>query len=334
MPVGSIVVTGAGGAVGRRVAAALGADVVAVADLAAIRGAAPPSNGAGATAMVHLAWSVGPGRAKEPTRADVDATRQILDAAAEAGVTSLVHLSTATAYGAWMDNPIPLTEEEPLRPNPGVADAVHHAEAERLVAAWADDHPDCAVAVLRPATVVGPGIDSSLSRALGGQPAFRSGARDPARQFVHVDDLASAVAHAVHHKLDGVFNVAADGWIAGDVVRGLSAARPSVPVPGRLAPSATRLAWSLHLSNLPPALQPLIEHPWVVANDKLRAAGWIPSYTNEEAIVAGRPGGRWREMGVARRQQVVLGLGGLLVAGGTAGAIAAAAALRRRAAAR
>src|SRR5207237_463839 len=40
---------------------------------------------------------------------------------AEAGadVTTAVCVSSAMVYGAWPDNPVPLTEDAPVRPNPG-----------------------------------------------------------------------------------------------------------------------------------------------------------------------------------------------------------------------
>jgi nucleoside-diphosphate-sugar epimerase len=256
---------------------------------------------------------------------DLGDTRAALAQAADV----LVHISSATVYGAWPDNPLPLTEEEPLRPNPGVTAASEHAEAERLVAAWKDEHPSSAVAVLRPAMVVGPGADSGISRTLGGQPILRSDGADPVRQFVHVDDLAAAAAFAVAERLDGVFNVAADGWVTGEVVRGLSSARPSLPIPAWAASLTARWAWTLHISQLPPAFLPLTQYSWVVANDKLRAAGWSPSYTNEEAVVAGRPGGRWREMSVSRRQRATVAAAGLVVAGAAAGGVALARRLRR-----
>jgi len=42
-----------------------------------------------------------------------------------------------------------------------------------------------------------------------------------------------------------------------------------------------------------PGVEPYTRHPWVVANDRLRAAGWEPTMSNEEAFVdAGRPGDR------------------------------------------
>ena len=38
---------------------------------------------------------------------------------------------------------------------------------------------------------------------------------------------------------------------------------------------------------IPPNVVPYLVHPWVVANDRLRAAGWRPQHTNEEAIIEG-----------------------------------------------
>jgi hypothetical protein len=34
---------------------------------------------------------------------------------------------------------------------------------------------------------------------------------------------------------------------------------------------------------------PYLVHPWVVANDRLRDAGWAPRHTNEEALLLAMP---------------------------------------------
>ena len=52
------------------------------------------------------------------------------------------------------DNPVPLTEDAPLRPNPELDFAVRAAERERLAAEWRPTHPGATVAVLRPAVPV------------------------------------------------------------------------------------------------------------------------------------------------------------------------------------
>ena len=54
----------------------------------------------------------------------------------------------------------------------------------------------------------------------------RFGEDDPPAQFLHLDDLASAVVLAAEQQLDGVYNVAPDGWVAGERVRALAGAVP------------------------------------------------------------------------------------------------------------
>ena len=96
----------------------------------------------GVDVLVHLAAIVDP-IADEAlmTRVNVEGTRRVLDAAAAVGVRKIIRLSTTAVYGAWPTNPLPLTEDAPLRPNPGFNAAVHAAEVERLLAEWQHEHP-------------------------------------------------------------------------------------------------------------------------------------------------------------------------------------------------
>ena len=116
-------------------------------------------------------------------------------------------------------------------------------------------------------------------------------------QVVHVDDLAAALALAATRDLPGVYNVAADGWLDA------SAARETIPrsaVPALPAEALERIldrTWELGLGDVPPGVVPYLTHPWVMANDKLKAAGWVPTHTNVDAIneaVASLPPGDTR----------------------------------------
>jgi nucleoside-diphosphate-sugar epimerase len=303
MPVQSTVVTGIDSPVGRRLMVDPG-----------VR----PTPDRAADAVVDLAWP-------EP---DPDRTRAVL--AHADGVRTLVYVSSAVVYGAWPDNPVPLTEDAPIRPNPGVSEAARHAEAERIIGDWAAVHPRAAVTILRPAAMLGPGVETWLSRTLTAPPRLRSESTDPPRQFVHVDDVAAAIRLALLHPLEGVFNVAADGAVAAEEVRRLSASRVSVPVPDPVAQMATRWSHAAGLSPVGPELLPVIEFPLVLANDRLRAAGWAPQFTNEEAVVAGRPGSWWREMSPSRRQQLTLGGSAAVLAAGAIATVAAVRRVRRR----
>ena len=68
-------------------------------------------------------------------------------------------------------------------------------------------------------------------------------------------------------------------------------------------------------------------HPWVVANDRIKAAGWTPTYTNEEAYVAGHRPTPWATVSPQRRQEIALAGLVALVVGVVVGAVAL---IRRR----
>ena len=330
---GTIVVTGAAGATGRRVVAQLavaGHHVRAV-DRAPWTVEAPPDTEvitrdvrsgiddvlAGADAVVHLAT------AADSSAADV--TRLVLEAADKAAVHRVIHRSAAVVYGAWPTNAVPLTEDHAIRPNPGFLPAADLAEAERLVWEWTAAHPDCAVTVLRPALVLDADDESVLARMLG--PAAHRRADPPVVQYLTPDDLATAVGHVLDGDLTGLYNVAPSGWITGADVLALGGGH-RLPIPDRIRDVGHRLLWRLHLRSRPPAATPLLTHPWVVASDRLQATGWTPSSTSEEAVVAAREGSWWRELSPKRRQEVTLA--GSAVALGAVALVTAAVARRAR----
>src|SRR5690606_33786171 len=95
-------------------------------------------------AVVHLASIVTP--PKGSTRAleyevDVTGTRNVLDACLAHGVRRLVVTSSGAAYGYHADNPVPLTEDCPIRGNEEFAYSHHKRLVEEMLAAARRDHP-------------------------------------------------------------------------------------------------------------------------------------------------------------------------------------------------
>jgi nucleoside-diphosphate-sugar epimerase len=277
----------------------------------------------GASTLVHLGRSDAVAETDGTGNAGVDivGTRALLDAAGSVGVRNVVVLSSATVYGAWPNNPVPLTEDAPLRPHPALAYATHKAEVERLTAEWRDQHPDVAVAVLRPAIAVGEDTTDWLASSLWAGTPFAPGDGDTPVQFVHLDDLADAVDLARRERLEGPFNVAPDGWMRSDELRRLAGRGPRIRLPERVSHRLARWRWKLGLTSTPPGVVAYRVSPWVVANDRLKAAGWAAEYTNEEAYVLGdRPSG-WASVSPRRRQELVLGGLGVVVAGAVVGGV-------------
>jgi len=323
---GAVAVTGAGSQLGRKVRALLadegGAEVRELGDVL-VDDLVEPLDGT--EAVLHLAG----GAPQTPAGAteDVAGTRRLLDAAAKASVPHVVMLSDATVYGAWPNNPVPLTDEAVLRPNPGFTYATERAELERLAGEWRESHPGTTVTILRPVRT--PGRNDWLIRALRPLPTVPELAVEPPVQFLDLGDLASAVALAGSKRLDGAFNVAPDRLIPGDEVRSLTGVGPRVRLPEKLADRFARWRFRAGLGPTPPELVPYTLHPWVVANDRLRAAGWSPTVSSEEACVESHEVGPWARLSPGRRQEVALAAAGLALAGVAAGTAYAARTLLR-----
>lgn len=274
---------------------------------------------AGVDQVIHLASGTGDELdGTGVSGVDVPGTRALL--AALGPVCSMVVLSSATVYGAWPQNPIPLTERAAVRPNPGLEFANQKAEVERLVFNWAATAPsEPALAILRPTLTLSAESLEWMERSAWGVVGLRAGSDVPPAQFLRLDDLASAIELARTLRLDGPFNVAPDGWIPPDDLVGLRGAGPRVPLPPPVAARLASLSYRMSLSSTPSGAVPYTMFPWVVANDQLRGAGWKPEWTNEETFVAGTRAGPWATLNARRRQELglavaVLGVVGLVLA--------------------
>ncbi len=241
---------------------------------------------AGVDAVIHLAFIMDPIRDEREMRdANVNGSHNVFRCAARAGVRKVVYTSSATVYGAHPDNDVPLTEESPLRANLDFSYAANKLEVEYVVREVRADHPELIVTVLRPAIVLGPHVDNAWSHLLSLPVLFGVRGHDPPFQFVHEDDVAAALAFAVHHDLDGAFNLAPDGWITGEaLLRLLGKRRIELSEPTLFA--LWEALWSAGLAEAPAGMLHYVMHPWVVSADRLAAAGFSCARSNEQAVTA------------------------------------------------
>src|SRR2546421_641353 len=239
-------------------------------------------------ALVHLAFVLNPMR-DEQTMYDIDVngTQNVLEAASTAVVSQVLVASSTTAYGAFPDNPVPLTEEHPVRGLPGYEYARDKTEIDRQAQLWAAQHPDRVMTIVRPTIVFGPNVDNYIVRFWSTSPFFPLlDGLDPDWQFVHEDDVVEAMSRLLLERRAGIFNLTADGTIKlSEAARlaGLKTRKLSTRLYRRIATTA----WALRLPRVeaPPGQIDFLLYPWIASNEKIKAElGWTPRYTSRETF--------------------------------------------------
>jgi UDP-glucose 4-epimerase len=240
----------------------------------------------GADALIHLAFILNPSHDEQLMYdVDVNGAHNVLEAAAEAGTSQVLVASSSTAYGAFPDNPVPLTEDDPVRGVPGFPYARHKTESDRLCQLWAAAHPDRVMTIVRPCIVFGPSVDNYIVRLWTKVPfTADAGQLDTPIQFVHEDDVVEAMSALLLGRHSGAFNVAGDGLMT---LRECSEiiGSPIKKMPLRAYRGLARAMWAARLSEAPPGQIEFALHPWVVSNEKLkRTTGWSPRYSSRETF--------------------------------------------------
>ncbi|MFP5576611.1 MAG: NAD-dependent epimerase/dehydratase family protein [Acidimicrobiia bacterium] len=261
-----------------------------------------------------------------PVDHDLVTASRLLDAMGRAGTGQLIARTSATVYGAWPDNPVPLTEAAELRPNAETPWVQVRVGLEERFREFACANPDVAVAWLRPSVTVADEGSDELGRVLAAARVVAPADGASPAQFVHVDDVVAAIDAVRRARAEGAFNVAPDGSVPAERIRALVGGAPRLPLPAWLARRLTAIGWRYQLAPTPPGFVPFVTHPWIVANDRLRSLGWEPSMTNEEAYVAGHAAAPWAQISPKRRQELALGAAAAVLVGG---GVAATAAVRR-----
>jgi UDP-glucose 4-epimerase len=285
----------------------------------------------GVDVLVHLAFIMDPIRDEAEMRdINVNGSQNAFRSAAKAGVGKIVYTSSSTVYGAHPDNPIPLTEDSPLRANLDFSYPAHKLEVEYVVRELRDEFPSTLVTVFRPAIVFGPNVDNAWSHLLEAPLFFGVQGYRPPLQFVHEDDVAAALKLAVEQDIDGVFNLAAEGFLEADEILGI-VGRHRFEIPEPAAFSLLDRMWSLGLAEAPSGMLHYVMHPWVVSTEKLAEAGFTCKYSNRETFieVAEKARGRLRLGDRSFRRQDLAR--GAALGAGMAAALFATRRVRRRA---
>lgn len=225
-----------------------------------------------ADTVVHLAFVLNP--IHDDSRmhdVNINGLSNVLSAVHKTRPQRLLVASSATAYGAWPDNPVPIEETWPIRGRPEFRYACDKATLEGMIASFAAMHPEMCVSWTRPAIIYGPAVDNFLSRMLLHHPAVvLPDGCDVPQQFVHEDDLVAATWCILKNNGRGPYNVGPPDWIhLTDIAR--ETGRFAVRFPLWVMNLAAKICWTLRIPILPypPGMNLYVRYPWIVAPTRL-----------------------------------------------------------------
>lgn len=173
-------------------------------------------------AVIHLAWLIQPNSDRDLLRrVNVEGTRRVASAVAQAKVP---HLVVASSVGAYSPDET-LERRDETWPTTGIRTShysVDKAAQEEVLNSFSSRHPGVIVTRLRPALIFAADAASEIQRYFLGSwmplQLLRSG-RLPLLpvpkglrgvQAVHSSDVASAYVASVLHRRPGAFNICAD----------------------------------------------------------------------------------------------------------------------------
>jgi nucleoside-diphosphate-sugar epimerase len=239
---------------------------------------------AGIDVVVHTDLDTAPDSDPRARRAhNVRGAQTVLTAAAAGRVGRVVLVTSAMVYGAHPDNPVPLAETAPLAADPDGSVVGDFMEIEQLAERSPRTNPGMAITVVRPAALVGEGIDTLVTRHFEAPRLLVVKGCAPRWQFCYVGDLVSAIELAAAGEVTGAFAVGCDGWLEQDQVEELSGLR-RIELPAGVTFATAQRLHRAGITPAPVADLHYVVYPWVVDCQVLRQAGWRPSGSNEAAL--------------------------------------------------
>ncbi len=224
-------------------------------------------------AVIHAAFVFTPIRNKQKMqRINVDGTRNVISAIKKTTSTKLCVVSSATAYGAWPDNPVPMDESWPIRARKEFQYLHDKGTVESLLVEFASENPKINVSWVRPAIIGGPNFDNYLRRFVFGMPFLvLSDGHDTPVQFVHENDVVSAIDTILSNGGTGAYNVGPDDWTSIKEVAELTGRR-TLRWPFWLTKFVHGFAWFIRfpLHESPPGFLYYARYPWVVSSKRLQ----------------------------------------------------------------
>ena len=205
---------------------------------------------------------------EERYRINLHGTRAVFDYSHRYGVKHVIFVGRHTYYGAAPDAPLYHSEDEPplaMSTFPELTDMVA-ADLYACNTLWR--LPQLKTAVLRVCYTLGPSHHGTLAQYLRGPRVPTVLGFDPLYQFMHEEDVASALVSTVNGRIEGVFNVAGPSPVPLSVLIRVTG-RQNIPLP---EPLFDALQGRFGMSRLPPGAINHVKFPVVVDRAAFEAA--------------------------------------------------------------
>ena len=238
--------------------------------------------------VVHAATTchpAGPARRGVIKEVNVIGTMRLLAACQRsAWVRKLVVKSTAAVYGAGARSQAVFTEDSELIPTSSTGYAKDAVEMEGYVRGLARRRPDITVTTLRFANLIGPDVDTVLSRYFALPVVPTVFGYDARLQLLHASDGLGVLEMATSEDKPGVFNVASDGVLTlSQAIR--RAGRVELPVPRAVMPSVAKMLRGAHVVDFSEDQVRLLNYGRAVDTTRLKDVfGYRPRWTTSAAF--------------------------------------------------
>jgi UDP-glucose 4-epimerase len=182
-------------------------------------------------AVIHMATVTHLARRSEDRyQINLQGTRAVFDHSNAYGVKQVLFIGRHTFYGASAASPLYHGEDDPpqsVNVFPELSDLVA-ADLYAGSALWR--YENLSTCILRLCYTLGPACSGTLASYLKGKRVPSVLGFDPLFQFMHDDDMATAIVLALDNNLRGVYNVAGPSPVPLSVVI-REAGRKQIPVP-------------------------------------------------------------------------------------------------------
>lgn len=244
----------------------------------------------GSQIVVHTAAALPRNKSKEIWSVDVDGTRSVFEAAKNAGVKHVIHISSTAVYGVPDHHPLYETDRLVGVGPYGKA----KIEAEKIAESYREYF---SVTILRPKSFIGPerlGVFALLyDWAYSGHNFPIPGKGNNLYQYLDVDDLVDLIITCIENpeKANDTFNVGAKEFstFKADFQAVLDRAgygKRVVSLPAMPAIWALRLLDKIKLSPLYPwVYETAVKDSFVSIEKAERDLGFKPKYSNAAALI-------------------------------------------------